>query len=98
MARRSAMPGAVSPISLPDSLLGEAPSVKLLYLWLAQHGKVDLPQRDIAAALGITQANVSLAVQRLLELGLVTRDPDEDSRARKTLSAVVEPIASRGKS
>lgn len=65
--------------------------MKLVYLWLAQSREVDLPQREIAIALGITQPNVSLAVKRLLELGLVRRHPDEDSRVRKTLRAVTAP-------
>lgn len=77
------------PLPLPDALLGEAPSVKLLYVWLVQSGSVSLSQREVAVALGITQANVSLATQRLLDLGLAKRTPDEKSRARKTLYASV---------
>ncbi len=73
------------PRQLPDVLLGEPPSVKLLYLWLAQQGEVKLPQRRIAAALGLTQANVSLTTHRLVELGLVERRPDEVSRVQKSL-------------
>ena len=56
---------------LPQTLLSETPTVKLLYVWLARRGSVDLSQREIAAALGITQSNVSIAIRRLRELGLV---------------------------
>lgn len=76
------------PIHLPTALIGEAPSVKLLYLWLLGNGEVTMSQRHISVALGITQANVSLATQRLVELGLVQRVPEENSRARKTLRVI----------
>lgn len=56
---------------LPQILLAERPTTKLLYVWLAQRGSVDLSQRQIATALGLTQSNVSIAIQRLRELGLV---------------------------
>jgi len=49
----------------------EPPTVKLFYLWLAQRGAVDLSQRQIAEVLGLTQSNVSIAIGRLRELGLV---------------------------
>jgi len=76
------MPKTTKPLPLPDALLGEAPSVKLLYLWLAQHGEVDMSQRDIAAALGITQANVSLALNQLIDLRLVERSTEARPRVR----------------
>lgn len=82
------MPKITKPLPLPDVLLGEAPSVKLLYLWLAQHVEVDMSQRDIAASLGITQANVSLATRRLIELGLATRDPGHKPRERAMIRAL----------
>ena len=52
-------------------LLDEAPTVKMLYLWLAPQGEVSWSQREIAATVGITQANVSRAMKRLGELGLL---------------------------
>lgn len=56
---------------LPEVLRREAPTVKLLYLWLLPQGTVSWSQREIAAALGITQANVSRAMNRLGELGMI---------------------------
>jgi len=56
---------------LPETLLGEPPTVKLLYVWLARRGSVNLSQRQIGAALGLSQSNVSIAIRRLRELGLV---------------------------
>lgn len=82
------MPKSRNPLPLPDALIGEAPSVKLLYLWLAQHDEVDMSQRAIARALGITQANVSLALGRLLSLGLVERSSEAGPRLRSALSVV----------
>lgn len=82
------MANPTKPPRLPKALLGEAPSVKLLYLWLAQHGEVDMSQRDIAATLGITQANVSLATRRLIELGVASRNPEDKPRERATIRAV----------
>ena len=56
---------------LPEVLLDEAPTVKLLYLWLAPQGEVSWSQREIAVAVGITQANVSRAMKRLGEVGFL---------------------------
>ncbi len=71
---------------LPQTLLSETPTVKLLYVWLARRGSVDLSQREIAAALGITQSNVSIAIRRLRELGLVDYPSRGQYRARVRLS------------
>lgn len=84
----SDMPTPSRPQPLPTALLGEPPSVKLLYLWLVHNGEVDLSQREISAALGITQANVSTAVSRLVELQLVARDASARPRVRVPISAV----------
>jgi len=56
---------------LPEALLGEPPTVKLLFVWLSRRGSVNLSQRQIGAALGLSQSNVSIAIRRLRELGLV---------------------------
>jgi len=82
------MPNLSSPPPLPAALLDEAPSVKLLYLWVSYNGEVTLSQRAIASALGVTQASVSLAVKRLIELGLISRGPLDKPRVRGRLSAV----------
>lgn len=62
--------------------------MKLLYVWLLQSGQVELPQREIAAALGITQANVSLATKRLIQLGLASRDPMAKPREKAVIHAL----------
>ena len=74
------------PPSLPDVLKPEPPTVKLLYVWLARQGRVDMSQRQIAAALGLTQPNVSGAVTRLRELGLVDTPPAARPRVKVPLS------------
>ncbi len=63
--RRSAAPG------LPDSLKDEAPTVKLLWLWLFPQGVVDYSQREMAVALGFDVKAVGAALARLRALGLV---------------------------
>ncbi len=63
--RRSAAPG------LPDSLKDEAPTVKLLWLWLSPQGVVDYSQREMAVALGFDVKAVGAALARLRVLGLV---------------------------
>lgn len=71
---------------LPQELLTETPTVKLLYVWLARRGSVDLSQRQIASALGVTQSNVSIAIRRLRDLGLVDYPSRDQYRARVALS------------
>ena len=75
------------PPDLPDDLLGEPPTVKLLYLWIAQRGRVDMSQREIARALGITQANVSVAARRLRFLGWLQAPEGAKPRVRTPLIA-----------
>ena len=63
--RRTAAPG------LPHILKDEAPTVKLLWLWLEPQGVVDYSQREMAAALGFDVKAVGAALARLRALELV---------------------------
>lgn len=63
--RPTAAPG------LPDSLKDEAPTVKMLWLWLEPQGVVTYSQRAMAEALGIDVKAVGAALSRLRVLGLV---------------------------
>ena len=86
---------ATPPIPLPEVLLDEPPTVKLLYVWLVHNGEVDMSQRRIGEALGITQANVSIAANRLVELGLVRRGPGARARVRAGLRVAPSSTRSR---
>lgn len=79
---------------LPPQLLTETPTVKLLYVWLAARESVDLSQRQIAASLGLTQSNVSIAIRRLREIGLV----EYPSRERRKVRVQVAGSAAKRKS
>ena len=63
--RRSSAPG------LPHILKNEAPTVKLLWLWLLPQGVVSHSQRAMAEALGVDVKNVGVALSRLRKLELV---------------------------
>lgn len=78
--RREAAPG------LPDLLKDEAPTVKLLWLWLLPQGVVPYSQRAMAEALGFDISAVGTALKRLRELGLV-EDLERSPRARGRLRA-----------
>ena len=85
------MPAKVPPKSLPEALLKEPPSVKLLYLWLCPQGEVSYSQRTMARALGLTQANVSIALNRLRDLGLIEDSGDVRARVGARFRALVKP-------
>lgn len=63
--RRSSAPG------LPDILQDEAPTVKLLWLWLEPQGVVSHSQRAMAEALGVDVKAVGAALSKLRELDLI---------------------------
>ena len=78
--RRQAAPG------LPDPLKNEAPTVKLLWLWLLPQGVVGHSQRVMAEALGVDVSMLGTALKRLRELRLV-EDLERSPRARGRLRA-----------
>ena len=79
--RREAAPGG-----LPEPLKDEAPTVKLLWLWLLPQGVVSHSQRAMAEALGIELKAVGSALKRLRALGLV-EDLERSPRTRGRLRA-----------
>lgn len=56
---------------LPESLRGEAPLPKLLYLWLEPRGVVRMSTYQVARELGLTQTGVVSGLNRLRRLGLL---------------------------
>ena len=63
--RRESAPG------IPHILKSEAPTVKLLWLWLLPQGVVSHSQRAMAEALGFDVSTLGVALRRLRELELV---------------------------
>jgi DNA-binding MarR family transcriptional regulator len=82
--RRRAVPG------LPGALLGEPPTVKLVWLWLSSQGVVDYSQREIARALGVEPRAMASALDRLRALGLL-EDVEREPRKRGKLRARTSP-------
>lgn len=76
------------PLPLPKALLEEATAVKLLWLWLRPQGVVSYSQRDMARALGVSQAVISTALAKLRELGFVLERAQATGRGQMTLEAV----------
>ena len=60
--------------ALPEELERETPMTKLLYLWLLPQGEVRYSHRQMAEALHVERYQVSVALKRLRELGLVEDD------------------------
>lgn len=69
-------------LALPQVLLAEPPTVKLVWLWLAPQGAVSYSVRQLARSLGIDASNVHAALARLRELGLI-EDLDGPKPRRK---------------
>ena len=78
--RRESTPG------IPHILKSEAPTVKLLWLWLLPQGVVSHSQRAMAEALGFDVSTLGVALRRLRELELV-EDLERSPRARGRLRA-----------
>lgn len=76
------------PAPLPKDLLEEATAVKLLWLWLRPQGVVSYSQRDMARALGVSQAVISTALAKLRELAFVLERAEPSGRGQMTLEAV----------
>ena len=60
------------PPPLPPDIQTEAPTTKLLYVWLGPQGTVGYTVRELAEALGVATQSVQTALTRLRELGLLT--------------------------
>ncbi len=74
--------------ALPPALLAEAPSVKLLWLWLKPQGKVNYTVRELEEVLGLAHRTVHAALARLAseELTLLERF-DGETRRRSSYRA-----------
>ena len=59
------------PPPLPPALKDEAPTTKLLYVWLGPQGEVSYTVRELAELSGVTPTSVQAALTRLRELGLL---------------------------
>ena len=70
----SSLPGGqpeVQALALPERLLGENQTAKLVYLYLEPYGEVEVSVRHLEKLLGISHRNATEALQRLVELGLL---------------------------
>ena len=63
--------------ALPEALLAEHPTTKLIYLYLRPYGEVEVSVRGLEALLGISHRPAAEAMQRLIALELlrVLRSP-----------------------
>ena len=59
------------PPLLPPALKDEAPTTKLLYVWLGPQGEVSYTVRELAELLSLSTGSVQTALTRLRELGLI---------------------------
>lgn len=59
------------PPPLPPALKDEAPTTKLLFVWLKPQGTVSYTVRELAELLGVATQSVQTALTRLRELGLL---------------------------
>lgn len=82
------MPEPVTPPPLPDALLGETPSTKLLWLYLRPRGPVGYSTRALAAALYGSQPLIHAGMGRLRTPGLLADLGMHRKRVRGTYRAV----------
>ena len=61
----------VQALALPERLLEENQTAKLVYLYLEPYGEVEVSVRQLEGLLGISHRNATEALQRLVELGLL---------------------------
>ena len=78
----------MTPLPLPDALLSETPSTKLLWLYLHPQGPVSYSTRALAAAVYGSQPLVHAGLGRLRTLGLLTDLGQHRKRVRGTYQAV----------
>ena len=65
---------------IPEELLGYAPLVKLVWVWLAPLGWVEFTQRDISEKLGIALNGVVRAFTAFKEVGLIEYESPPQER------------------
>ena len=86
------MSDPTTPTPLPDVLLAEAVSVKLIWAYLLHKGVVSYSSYKLAEALGLSQPSTTFGLARLRELGLVEDSGERRARVR----AVYQAVAPRG--
>ena len=59
------------PPPLPPALQAEAPTTKLLFVWLGPQGEVSYTVRKLAELLSVSTGSVQTALTCLRELGLI---------------------------
>ena len=82
------MPEPVTPPPLPETLLGETPSTKLLWLYLRPKGSVGYSTYKLAAAVYLSQPLASIGLGRLRARGLLTDLGEHRKRVRGAYQAV----------
>ena len=82
------MPEPVTPPPLPDALLSETPTAKLLWLYLRSKGSVGYSTYKLAAAVYLSQPLVSIGLNRLRACGLLTDLGEHRKRVRGAYQAV----------
>lgn len=68
--------------ALPEALLAEPPTVKLLWVWLAPQGTLSHSVRQLGRSLGLDPSNVHAALARLRALGLIEDLEGPESRRK----------------
>lgn len=86
--RSTAILEPVTPPPLPDTLLGESVSVKLLWAYLRSKGVVAFSSYGLGAALGLSQGAANARLARLRELRLVKTLGERRTRARAVYQVV----------
>jgi len=88
--RRPTITQPVTPPPLPDALLAEAVSIKLLWVYLRDKGVVSYSSYKLAEALGLSQRVTTFGLARLRdrELGLVEDLGERRARVRAVYQAV----------
>ena len=82
------MPEPTTPPLLPDALLGETPTAKLLWLYLRPKGPVGYSTYKLAVAVYLSQPLISIGLGRLRARGLLTDLGEHRKRVRGTYQAV----------
>ena len=59
------------PPPLPPALQAEAPTTKLLFVWLGPQGTVSYTVRELAELLSLSTGSVQTALTHLRQLGLI---------------------------
>ena len=78
----------VTPPPLPDALISEAVSVKLIWAYLRRQGIVSYSSYKLADALGLSQPSTTFGLARLRQLGLTQSLGEHRARVRAVYQAV----------